>query len=162
MRSTPHPLTAIVAFHPEQAAKDRACGLLVSSFNTVTLSPRPIVSFNIKLPSSTYNAISESGSFIASGLASTETAYAFAKGPRASTILENIIDKEGKLKDGKSGTWWMACKVVEKDCMKIGDHVIVIGEVFKAASYGGEQCEPGIVYLDGKYRRVGEVLDTGA
>ena len=162
MRFTPHPLTTIVAFHSGQTLKHKACGLLVSSFNTVTLYPRPIVSFNIKLPSSTYDAITQSGSFTASGIRSAVVASEFVKSRDESRTLDKIVDTEGRLRDGNSGTWWMMCRLIKEQCVDIGDHVIVIGEVFNAASYSGEQCNPGIVYVDGHYRRAAEILNTKA
>ncbi|KAI4120224.1 MAG: hypothetical protein LQ347_007130, partial [Umbilicaria vellea] len=58
MRAIPHPLALISCNAPSGSA-----GMLVSSFNTITLSPDPYISFNIKLPSRTYAAISSHGRF---------------------------------------------------------------------------------------------------
>lgn len=77
MRLVPHPLTIILATPlPSSSSStpgpppqpNEPTGLLVSSFNTVTLTPDPYVSFNIKLPSATHAAILASGTFTASGI----------------------------------------------------------------------------------------------
>jgi flavin reductase (DIM6/NTAB) family NADH-FMN oxidoreductase RutF len=58
--------------------------MTVSSFNTVTLCPEPIVSFNVKLPSETYNAIQSSCRFLvhllAPNRATAQLAQKFSRG----------------------------------------------------------------------------------
>jgi len=135
----------------------------VSSFNTVTLDPRPFVSFNIKRPSSTYDAICQSGSFTASGIRSVTVTDAFVKSRGVIKALEQIVGEEGKLKDTKGGTWWMSCRLAKEHCVEVGDHVVVIGEVIDAASYGAEDGKGmGLVYAEGSYRKVGEALGVEA
>lgn len=47
--------------------------------------------------------------------------------------------------------------------MEVGDHVVVIGEVLDAASYGAENGKGmGLVYAEGSYRQVGEALSVKA
>ena len=165
MRSTPHPLTTIVAYSADPAGpvgnrEDKVRGLLVSSFNTVTLYPKPFVSFNIKRPSSTYDAICQSGSFTASGINNATVADGFVKSRGTSKAWEQRVGKEGRLKDGKGGTWWMICQLVKEHLLKVGDHVVVIGEVLDAGSYSAGQEKSGIVYVKGTYRRTGEILNA--
>lgn len=189
MRSTPNPLTAIISRLPprqfevdpfaaseEQQLSDvkqndvdklpKIAGLLVSSFNTVTLTPKPYVSFNIRLPSSTYFAIKTSMEFTASGLKDAQVADAFVK--RKSTIEDfhgdnvwhGLADIDGRLKEGKGGTWWMRCRLLEDKCVEVGDHMVVVGKVVESGGYeGGEGI--GLVYAEGAYRKVGEVVDVG-
>lgn len=57
------PVVLVTARHPASVAKeDRSSvsafrGVTVSSFNTVTLSPQPVISFNLRTPSRTLDAI---------------------------------------------------------------------------------------------------------
>lgn len=179
MRLTPHPLTTIVSYakkaHAPKVAISKPCALLVSSFNTITLGPVPYVSFNIRIPSTTYSAILESDIFLASGVNSAKVAHAFVKNPHSSgktqgwedTLEEEVKgegngkvneNEKGKLKEG--GVWWMQCQLIEKKCVHVGDHVIVVAKVLKAGTYGGENGL-GLVYVDGKYREAGRIVDHG-
>ncbi|RMD42609.1 hypothetical protein DV735_g2498, partial [Chaetothyriales sp. CBS 134920] len=76
MRSVPHPVAIITSTSTyttpttssnstssNNASLDLFRGATVSSFNTVTLTPTPIVSFNITRHSSTFHAIQLSGMF---------------------------------------------------------------------------------------------------
>ena len=193
MRSTPNPLTAIISRRqpPQQIPSDpfapseqqhsqpsavkknndtnphpQLAGLLVSSFNTVTLTPKPYVSFNIKLPSSTYVAIRASKEFTASGLKDAQVANAFVKRTatvgdfHGDSVWHGLADGDnGRLKEGKGGTWWMRCRFLEDKCVEVGDHVVVVGKVVECGGYeGGEGI--GLVYAEGAYRKVGEVVDV--
>lgn len=64
MRKVPHPVAIITSTDPNSAQNSAFRGMTVSSFNTVTLSPKPVVSFNVKTPSETYNAIVSSSRFL--------------------------------------------------------------------------------------------------
>ncbi|KAL9607115.1 MAG: hypothetical protein Q9167_007941 [Letrouitia subvulpina] len=156
MRQVPHPLTVIIAQHPHQPTPS---GLLVSSFNTVTLAPTPYVSFNLKLPSSTFAAIKASGSFTASAINSARLARAFLNNGSVDPNVEN-----GTLvKRGRGGVWWMRCVWAREKSTRVGDHLVVIGEVVQAGTYGAEGShradERRMVYMDGRYRAVGQVVD---
>lgn len=190
MRSTPNPLTVIISHLPPLQSQDDACatsetevhepaqdvrendmdqqsrltGLLVSSFNTVTLTPKPYVSFNIKLPSMTYCAIRDSNVFTASGLKDARVANAFVKPrrtygePHRGNIWRHLVESDGRLKEGNCGTWWMRCRVLRDQCVEVGDHVIVVAKIVASGGYeGGEGI--GLVYAEGRYRKVGEVVD---
>lgn len=191
MRSVPNPLTVIISRLPpsqshaadaaeqqptsavekNQKDKDKTqhpefAGLLVSSFNTVTLTPKPYVSFNIRLPSSTYFAIEASKEFTASGLKDAQVAHAFVKRKatvgdlNGDNIWRGLAGGDGRLKEGMGGTWWMRCRVLEEKCVEVGDHMVVVGKVVESGGYaGGEGI--GLVYADGAYRKVGEVVDVG-
>lgn len=53
----------------------------------------------------------------------------------------------------------MSCALVEKKCIEIEDHVIIVGEVVDAATYQAREEELGLVYAEGKYRRVGDAVN---
>ena len=58
MRRVPYPVAIITATDPSGRPDTSAFrGMTVSSFNTVTLSPRPVISFNVRRPSETLNAL---------------------------------------------------------------------------------------------------------
>lgn len=192
MRSTPHPVTVIVARPPppslqpqtleEEVKKGhekanqptpnkpifpehwspKITGLLVSSFNTVTLYPKPYVSFNIKIPSSTYSAILASEHFTATGLSNAEVAKDFSKRTflpgdrRGEKVLYDMVGEGERLKEGKGGLWWMRCKFAKDKSVKVEDHVVVVGEVLDAEGYGDADEGMGLVYVRGRYRSVGK------
>lgn len=84
MRQVPHPVAIITSTDPNSPEKTAFRGMTVSSFNTVTLYPEPVVSFNAKVPSGTYNAIVTSSRFLVHLLAPNEVtarvAREFSKG----------------------------------------------------------------------------------
>lgn len=91
MRRVPYPVAIITATDPH-APEDRAFrGMTVSSFNTVTLNPEPVISFNVRRPSETLNAIVSSGRFLVHLLAPSDTtatlARDFSKGNNHLAIL---------------------------------------------------------------------------
>ncbi|KAL9023050.1 MAG: hypothetical protein Q9180_008417 [Flavoplaca navasiana] len=160
MRQIPHPLTVIVAQDP--ASGSPPTGLLVSSFNTVTLHPTPYVSFNLKLPSTTYDAIKASRTFTASAVADIQLAKDFLLDKKADRYVEtmrsNVCDRrDGMLKPGRGAIWWMKCRWTEQMSQPVGDHVIVVAEVLGASYYAGldgqdRSSEKALLYAKGKYR----------
>ncbi|EER45412.1 putative oxidoreductase [Histoplasma capsulatum H143] len=80
MRRVPHPVAIITSTDPRSPTAQTAFrGMTVSSFNTVTLYPETIVSFNVKLPSETFNAIDASSRFLVHLLAPTNTTARLAR-----------------------------------------------------------------------------------
>ena len=166
MRPVPHALTVITSFQPGQCPEDELepRSLLVSSFNTITLSPRPYVSFNIKIPSSTWNAIKASGHFTASGIDDSTTAAAFAKGEADSGDratkggwFRDWITQDGKLRDHWTAYWWMRCRCTLDKSHRVGDHLIVVGEVLQAGEYEDgrtRMLKQPLLYMNGCYLRL--------
>ncbi|OAX83349.1 hypothetical protein ACJ72_02290 [Emergomyces africanus] len=80
MRRVPHPVAIITSTDPGSAtARTAFRGMTVSSFNTVTLYPETVVSFNVKLPSETFNAIRSSSRFLVHLLAPTHATARLAR-----------------------------------------------------------------------------------
>lgn len=52
----------------------------------------------------------------------------------------------------------MQCRLVQEKCAQLGDHVVVVGEVLRAGEYEGNKG-PGVIYVNGEYREVGEVVE---
>ena len=65
MRLVAHPVAIVTSTNAsgDKRVDQRYRGATVSSFNTVTFTPEPIVSFNIKRQSATFEAIQSSGQF---------------------------------------------------------------------------------------------------
>ena len=160
MRHVPHPLMIITAgngHHPKKA------GMLVSSFNTVTLSPNPIVTFNIKLPSSTYSAIEETGYFSITAPASAEQAMAYSKGLgallSADSPLKERINQNSTAEFQASSAFQMQCQWLKEKSIEIGDHMVMVGQVLSLQENGLKTEESRVlIYSNGQYRYAGAPL----
>ncbi|KAL9596960.1 MAG: hypothetical protein Q9219_005471 [cf. Caloplaca sp. 3 TL-2023] len=165
MRRIPHPVILITA---QNADSPNPSGLLVSSFNTITLSPTPYVSFNLKLPSTTYSEIQGSKTFTASAISNPELAKDFLldkKNPLYTAALQRNVEKgKSKLAGGKGGIWWMRCHHMERESVRVADHVVVIGSVVETGFYGvilgsaDNESRPPLIYSEGRYRIPGDVV----
>ncbi|KAJ9633002.1 uncharacterized protein PV06_02649 [Exophiala oligosperma] len=182
MRHVAHPVTVITAtdisFSPKGDPRSWK-GATVSSFNTVTLDPDPIVSFNIKKISSTFQAIENSGHFAAhfmSGLQplSVRIAIKFSRGNHASPfhnvdgkLNEHAIKHNAHTLTGKPPVLHhdsrvvplrLACEYMPSKLVHIGDHVVVFGRV-TSVDYPTEMPElvgakgltPILSYANGGY-----------
>lgn len=140
--------------HAESEEQGKS-SLLVSSFNTVTLHPRPLVSFNIKLPSRTYEAIKSSESFTASALYSVHAARHYSQywQKRAPWRTQKPIADEY---DGyllRSRVWGMRCRWLQEKSVEVGDHMIMVGEVVEYETpLAMREDKNALVYMDGQYR----------
>ena len=155
MRCVPHALTILSAV-PEGKASPR--GLLVSSFNSVTVSPIPYVSFNIKVPSSTLDAIDASRHFTASIIDDPFTADIFAGITRKDEKLwQKMLEPDGRLKEGCGGLVWIKCIWEARRRIDVGDHAIIVGEVLDIGQYPDTKslAESAMVYWSGTYAGVG-------
>jgi flavin reductase (DIM6/NTAB) family NADH-FMN oxidoreductase RutF len=136
-------------------------GMTVSSFTTVTLSPCPIVSFSVRLPSATAKAILESGLFTIHFLSATEAgqgvAEAFTRGGGASAFdSKAFIVKEDRgvpILESKGVMKRLRCRIWNKELVAIGDHIVLFGEVMELEDCEGHGSNDvtGLVYVDGKY-----------
>jgi flavin reductase (DIM6/NTAB) family NADH-FMN oxidoreductase RutF len=191
MRSIPHSVVLVTAARPSSppsssqvstsppvaAQSDRFAAMTISSMTTVTLSPVPIISFNVKQPSRTLNAIQTRESFfihlLHNSISGAQIAAAFARGDTDAgyQALENAgamitLDDETfphapKIAAiGISGT--LSCRLLPDKCVEVGDHVIVVAQVceieFVDGDGGGVQ-RVGLAYHDGAYKSIGDALD---
>lgn len=102
MRRVPYPVAIITATDPSGPADTTSFrGMTVSSFNTVTLTPNPVVSFNVRRPSETLNALLASGRFlihlVAPGPGTATLARDFSKG---NTNLAAMLSGHGEYEYG--------------------------------------------------------------
>ncbi|KAJ5606258.1 FMN-binding split barrel-related protein [Penicillium lagena] len=98
MRRVPYPVAIITATDPSGPPDTSAFrGMTVSSFNTVTLSPQPVISFNVRRPSETLNALLASRRFLvhllSPGPATATLARDFSKG---NTTLASMLGGHGE------------------------------------------------------------------
>ncbi|KAM3422230.1 hypothetical protein BST61_g2595 [Cercospora zeina] len=141
-------------------------GATVSSFNAVTMEPQPVVSFNLKLPSRTWDMIRSTRQFFVHFLASNPRGAAIAETltrpneqPHAGFItlrdmgvqVENPVARgkfPGKLSDKVGGGIEAALQVdlLFNKCIEVEDHVIVVGKVFQLMRLEGSQDRRALSY----------------
>lgn len=199
MRRVPHPVAVITSClvpyvdpssEPAHAPPDlesRFRGMTVSSFNTVSLHPQPLVSLNVRLPSATYDAIIKSRTFLAhilsSSVAGARVADTFAKGnngtPQAFetlvrddqsrvTVLAGSQMQWAPLLSGEGVLRVLRCVTLPGKEILVGDHVVLIGEVagvLEGKEAGGRpriaavKEDVSLVYADQMYCSTGEKID---
>lgn len=162
MRLMPHGLVIVFAGNRDERSDSVPWqgeeGMLVSSFASVTVYPKPFVSFNVKLPSSTYDKITKTGVFTVVSVNNAMIADAFTKHTPARKVLhEKLMNKTVDRSLGAQGVvWWMRCTVMGGKAISVGDHVIVVGEVVDLGTCDGLDRGRALVYFDGNYRLLGE------
>ncbi|KAL5000570.1 flavin reductase like domain-containing protein [Aspergillus recurvatus] len=113
MRRVPYPVAIITSTEPNPPITpmpssptdktspftSRFRGMTVSSFNTVTLTPHPVISFNVRRPSETLHALLSSGRFLvhllATDLATASLARDFARGNQNLALGEGMFEFVG-------------------------------------------------------------------
>ncbi|KAI9043383.1 flavin reductase family protein [Aspergillus affinis] len=100
MRRVPYPVAIITSTDPSESNNPPRAfrGMTVSSFNTVTLRPDPIISFNVRRPSETLTALQSSGRFLVHLLAADQApaslARDFSRGNHNLSIVSGESDFE--------------------------------------------------------------------
>lgn len=180
MRRVPHPVAVITANLPAHKPPESFCAMTVSSFNTVCLEPKVVVSFNVKLPSATYDAIQASGHFDIHLINSTVEGAAIAElcstgrgrdlfkaddgesPPPTPSTAEAQEEEEGQPAPLRSTDVMFAlqCRLLEP-AVKVADHVVVLGEVLAhrlpATVKIWDGVSLGMCYVNRLYRRPGRV-----
>ena len=173
MRLVPHPVAVITSTDPTPSQPgDSWRGATVSSFNTVTFTPSPIISFNIKRQSATFTAIANSRLFnvhlLNEGSESERIAGKFASGNEGRPFhdgdskIEGFVRREEEkdrrkppvLGSGGVTAFRLACEHVQDKTVDIGDHVVVFGRVIEVEEFESSPSRPCLVYVDRKYGRV--------
>jgi flavin reductase (DIM6/NTAB) family NADH-FMN oxidoreductase RutF len=153
MRRVPYPVMIVTSpiISNTHSTIDVA-GMLVSSFATVTLTPEPIVSFNIKLPSATLIAMEKTGKFSVYAVMDEELATSFTKGQEG---LKAIKSKGSLSEELERQSWfWLKCEYIKDKTMEIGDHRIVVGRV-EGVERPRESAssEVQLLHVDGKFSK---------
>lgn len=163
-------------------------GVTVSSFNSVTVGPTPMVSFNIRTPSRTWDAISSTGRLSAHILAATPAAATLtdiftrpyerpddpiwlARRLGAYVSLTSDTNRGVSLSMRDAVACIMHCRLDPRKSVQVGDHKIVVAHVkrifFPNTSQGDDGREAaasavGLAYAKRGYRGVGERIEVEA
>lgn len=158
LRPMAHPVVVVIAAtrnaDTSSETIDHFRGVTVSSLSSVTVAPKAILSFNLRLPSRTWDAIQSNAKISISLLeASTEgaaIAHAFTKphedpaeafrelsrlgyGMRSLPFADIKrlckVHPSGETDIESAIFGWFVAEVKLDSCVKIGDHVIVVAEV---------------------------------
>lgn len=102
MREVPYPVAIITSTDPTGPPDTSSFrGMTVSSFNTVTLSPHPVISFNVRRPSETLNALLASRRFLVHLLApGPDTAILARDFSKGNATLAGILSGHGDFEFG--------------------------------------------------------------
>ncbi|GAB1727872.1 hypothetical protein NU195Hw_g6175t1 [Hortaea werneckii] len=154
LRPLTHPVVLITTRDAVHSNADQSpfigCrGVTVSSFTAVTLSPQPIVSFNLKVPSRTWDAIASSQWLTAHILSANADAatltHAFTQPYPSPEHAFHVIQKLGveislpttepsrspRLNHNEAVLAQVHARILPAKCVQAGDHVIVVAEVKK-------------------------------
>ncbi|KAI7651208.1 hypothetical protein KC318_g15880, partial [Hortaea werneckii] len=154
LRPLTHPVVLITARDADHSDLDESSfigcrGVTVSSFTAVTLFPQPIVSFNLKVPSRTWDAIASSQWLTAHILsANTDAAtltHAFTQPYPSPEHAFHVIRQLGvqislptnepsrspRLNHNEAVLAQVHARILPAKCVQAGDHVIVVAEVKK-------------------------------
>ncbi|KAI6813317.1 hypothetical protein KC332_g6044 [Hortaea werneckii] len=154
LRPLTHPVVLITARDAVHSTADQSSfigcrGVTVSSFTAVTLFPQPIVSFNLKVPSRTWDAIASSQWLTAHILSANADAatltHAFTQPYPSPEHAFHVIRKLGvqislpttepsrspRLNHKEAVLAQVHARILPAKCVQAGDHVIVVAEVKK-------------------------------
>ena len=175
MRHVPSSVAIITAAHLE-SNKRVPLGIAVSSFNTVTLDP-PHISFNIKCPSQTLDAIRNAKGLFRIHLLSgtvessrvvdtfskgnTEEAYMLRKHtvpiflPQSRNVADATESAAPQIR-GNSVVAALECELTQE--LPVADHIIAVAKVNSMATL--PELEATLLYHDGAYKKTdGTVLN---
>ena len=185
LRTLTHPVVLLTAtLHHSNSggdAAERSRGVTVSSFNTVTLAPTPIVSFNLKLPSRSWDAIKSSGRvqihLLHASAKGAAVAHAFTQphekpsGPFYALMEMGAGVLFGQARrnlsprivyDGAVIAAFSA-KIMRGKEVKVGDHMVVFAEVTKVITpekEGDKDVAEGLAYGQRGYRGLGRAIEV--
>lgn len=180
MRKMPHSVVVATTSTGGSSSTSSFRAMTVSSFTTLTLTPSPIITFNIRKPSRTLDAIRESRQFLIHILSATDSgasvAHNFTKGNSADVFAgqEFAVWNVGSkcplpLLSAPGVTNVLRCKLRDEGqgagLIEVGDHVLVLADVESIIepppSKDASSLEDrGLSYLDRAYREVGEIIDV--
>ncbi len=176
MRRVPQSVAIITATDVKESRQARR-GATVSSFTTVTFEPEVVVSLNLKLPSTTYDAILSSyrfdihmlkadvrGAELASRFAAghpasrldeaKKEAFAMEEGPElTSSTFPPVLSRSHSIRDPVA--FCIPCLYMPQKTVQIGDHVVIFGKVEaiveKSYDLQAEKPTTCLAYVNGRY-----------
>lgn len=174
MRLLTHPVVVCTALDTPTSTPR---GMTMSSFTSLSLSPTPLVTFNVATPSRTLDAIrSDPGRefnihVLAAGGIGATVAENFTRG-NAEGVFERLegarctMNGGAPLLQGEGVLYVLRCKVAgdgtpDGRIIQVRDHVIIVGEVLDVIVGQGTEGEgklAALSYTDRSYRGVGGVI----
>lgn len=178
MRHVAHPVGIVTSL---STGRSVPVGATISSFNTVSLEPDTVVSIHLKLPSSTYEAIQDSGGFnlhiLREGKKGAFLADLFTKGnsDAAFQLLRQDLDYVPGQMSSSTATKFpkligknsnplenpvlsiLECQSKDDLTVRVGDVAVVFGSVKAVHDY--DRASPPdsgnrcLIYVDGTYGR---------
>lgn len=173
MRKLTHPVVVLTASDSDGAQSPRA--MTMSSFTSLSLSPTPLITFNVAVPSRSFEALSRRGEFnihiLSSDQHGVDIANHFTKGS-GDGVFDGISYETDALSGspvimGEGVLHVLRCRLAIDDTtgsgmLRVRDHVIVIAEVLdmvpRTATARKEEGGFGLAYMDRKYRRPGSTI----
>ena len=193
LRTLTHPVVLITsAVRRDETPIDRGLkfsrGVTVSSFNTITLTPKPIISFNLRIPSRTWDALVDSNLLCVHILSASPegaaVAHAFTQPygrPSepferlsqngafiATSFLKSSLLMRPPLVARDGVLCYINAKLMREKCVEAGDHVVVVAEVTRVRFPWDENGElwrsaleeaDGLAYARREYRGVGTAVE---
>ncbi|KAG9253112.1 flavin reductase like domain-containing protein [Emericellopsis atlantica] len=147
-----------------EPSKPRA--MTLSSFTSLSISPTPLITFNIATPSRTLTALTENPRFNIhiplAAAAGAKLAHRFTKGNSESMWEGLKWDEHGVIHDdGVMAV--LKCRLAAGDkfppggMIQVGDHAVVVGKVEEARPGGDDHS--ALTHWQGNYRGYGMELD---
>ncbi|KAM0717675.1 hypothetical protein Q7P37_007527 [Cladosporium fusiforme] len=151
-------------------------GVTVSSFCTVTLAPKPIVSFNLRVPSRSWDAISASGRLWVHLLHATPegaaAAHAFTQpyeqphGPFVQLdkfprfrMRQEAGCRPPEIRWDEAVHTALRANLLLGQCVRVGDHMVVLAEVDRVKRICEHATDSGLLaYGQRSYRELGPEL----
>lgn len=153
-------------------------GMTVSSFTMLSMNPDPCITFNIKRPSKTLDAIQQSGRFLVHLLRGTSSGAQIARNFSTSWERRWETNEKWKVVEGASDDGTILPVVVGfgvkrilecvyEGAVKVMDHSIVIGRVVEVHGRDDEgmmkeSLRNGLCYMRGEYRTVGKAIQISS
>jgi flavin reductase (DIM6/NTAB) family NADH-FMN oxidoreductase RutF len=179
MRQLPFPIVLLTTSDGtvDRSRDTKNYGVILSTFNTVSMVSPPMISFNIKLPSHSYDIIREGKHFFVNFLSATplgaKVADAFIKHshdrafefcrqhyPGLELSWEAMLpSSETKstpaawVLSGEATIANLACELIPEQCMPVADHVICVAKVHGVAKRSKDQTS--LLHWQGEYGSAG-------
>ena len=169
MRLTPHPVSILTTSSLSPSSRTQHRGLTLSSMTPLSLDPDPLLSFNIRLPSSTYDSLRSTPNFLIHLLSSSPAAAHLATFFSKPLPLAANLDGPGTPQDvntesppdfSRGVRAVLRCTMLG-DGWVVADHVVIVAKVEGIVpSARGLADEQGLIYADGTFWHLGEKLES--
>ncbi|KAF2815144.1 uncharacterized protein BDZ99DRAFT_435320, partial [Mytilinidion resinicola] len=165
MRQVPHSVVVITAnFWDAIQYKIISQGMTVSSFNTVQMEPKPMISFNVRLPSKTYTAITKpntenqfkvhilkndsDGARIADSFTRGNDQHPFDLLEEAGVSVEHASGNIPEI-NHESVIAVLSCSLLPSKQIKLDNHLVLVAEVKSIRQRDVDQM--GLIYVNRAY-----------